>query len=97
MTPRDIAATTRAIYGTAATLPLAFLVPDVGRAVFGADEPAADIADRAWARAREFEQNLMITLTRRQRWQARLSLRPLHAPTHPRADRSLRAVFGRSA
>lgn len=79
MTPRDVADATRALYGTAATLPLSFLVPDVGRAVFGATPPTSEIAERAWARAVEFEQNLSTTLDRRQRWQARLSLRPLRA------------------
>jgi transglutaminase-like putative cysteine protease len=77
MTPRDITALTRARYGTAATLPLSFLVPDVGRAVFGPTPPGEELAERAWERALEFEQNLALTLNRRQRWQARLSLRSL--------------------
>jgi transglutaminase-like putative cysteine protease len=77
MTPRDIARATQATYGTAATLPLSFLVPDVGRAVFSGIEPDAETVDRSWLRAHEFEQNLAITLSRSQRWRARLSLRPL--------------------
>jgi transglutaminase-like putative cysteine protease len=86
MTPRDITALTRTRYGTAATLPLSFLVPDVGRAVFGPTPPGEEVAERAWARAVEFEQNLTLTLNRRQRWQARLSLRSLRRlddGTHP--------------
>ncbi len=77
MTPRDIARATQSTYGTAATLPLSFLVPDVGRAVYSRVEPDAATVDRSWLRALEFEQNLAITLSRSQRWRARLSLRPL--------------------
>lgn len=77
MTPRDIARATQATYGTAATLPLSFLVPDVGHAVYSRVEPDTDTVDRSWLRALEFEQNLAITLSRSQRWRARLSLRPL--------------------
>lgn len=83
MTPRDIARATQAVYGTAATLPLGFLVPDVGRAVFGQVAPDDDTADRSWARALEFEQNLAITLNGRQRWRARLSLRPFGLGRRP--------------
>jgi transglutaminase-like putative cysteine protease len=97
MTPRDVAATTRSVYGTAATLPLSFLVPDVGRAVFGATEPDDEVATRAWERAREFEQNLALTLNHRQRWQARLSLRPLRAPRAEAVDAPpARPVIGRT-
>ena len=77
MTPRDIARATQTTYGTAATLPLSFLVPDVGRAVYGRVEPDTDTVDRSWLRALEFEQNLALTLSRSQQWRARLSLRPL--------------------
>jgi transglutaminase-like putative cysteine protease len=79
MTPRDIARATQATYGTAATLPLSFLVPDVGRAVYGRVEPDPHTVDQSWLRALEFEQNLAITLSRGQRWRARLSLRSLRA------------------
>ncbi len=77
MTPRDIARATQTTYGTAATLPLSFLVPDVGRAVYGRVEPDTDTVDRSWLRALEFEQNLALTLSRSHQWRARLSLRPL--------------------
>ena len=77
MTPRDIARATQAVYGTAAALPLSFLVPDVGAAVFGRSVPEEPVATRVWHRALEFEQNLAITLNSRQRWRARLSLRSL--------------------
>lgn len=52
-------------------------MPDVGRAVFGRATPDDELADRSWARALEFEQNLAITLNLSQRWRARLLLRPL--------------------
>ncbi len=77
MTPREIARATQAVYGTAAALPLSFLVPDVGAAVFGRNAPEEQVAMRVWNRALEFEQNLAITLNTRQRWRARLSLRSL--------------------
>ena len=86
MTPRDIARATRSVYGTAATLPLGFLVPDVGRAIYAPTVPDDELAERSWARALEFEQNLAITLNGRQRWRARLSLRPLGLGRHAADD-----------
>lgn len=81
MTPLDIGRAIRSSYGTAAALPLAFLVPDVGRAIYAHDEPGPEMVERAWQRAVEFEQNLKSTLTRRQRWRALLSPRSLfHKP-----------------
>jgi transglutaminase-like putative cysteine protease len=77
MTALDVARASRATYGTATTLPLAFLVPEVGRAIYAADEPTPIMVTRAWQRTEEFEQNLASSLTRRRRWRARLSPRPL--------------------
>jgi hypothetical protein len=80
MTALDIARATRVTYGTATTLPLAFLVPDIGRAIYAADEPSPEVVHRAWQRATEFQENLASALNRRQRWRARLSPRPFRAP-----------------
>ena len=88
MTPREVARATQAIYGTAAALPLSFLVPDVGRAVFSRHEPDEGVVDRSWVRALEFEQNLAITLNRRQRWRARLSVRALRGSHDDEATRA---------
>ncbi len=88
MTPREVARATQAIYGTAAALPLSFLVPDVGRAVFSRHEPDEAVVDRSWVRALEFEQNLAITLNRRQRWRARVSVRALRGPHSGEATRA---------
>jgi hypothetical protein len=84
MTALDVARASRAAYGSAATAPLAFLVPDVSRAIYAADEPSTEAVERAWQRSTEFEHNLTASLSRRQRWRARLSLRPLRAARNAR-------------
>jgi transglutaminase-like putative cysteine protease len=77
MTPREITQATEARFGTAVTLPMAAIVPDLGRAVYGESDPDAGLVARVWTRAEEFEQNLYDALPTRDRLAARLNPRPL--------------------
>ncbi|MEO8694354.1 MAG: transglutaminaseTgpA domain-containing protein [Acidimicrobiales bacterium] len=74
LTPREVSRAATARFGADTTLPIMTLSRDLGRAVYGREQPTEAMADSAWRLESLFEENLRSSLGKRERLAARLSI-----------------------
>ena len=79
LTHRQVIQAAAARFGTDTVLPMRAMEADLTRAVFGPVEPTSEMADSAWQRAIEFEENVAMSIGKRRALLARLSLQPFLA------------------